>query len=606
MARRSLQVNWIGIDGAARHRRKLHLKPNGDSMFICPVTQCLHVGFKSGRGLRKHIDTKHSWYYYFDEQPEIKREEIVLQQPVNKRACTLHKASFSITEGIGLQFTNWLCTPCGGGKSMKQAKQSAQRGMKFLMACLEDGNNDSRLTADFVDCCLGTPSMIMNFLKLLENDWKLSSSASLNYLTSISDLLDFRKSSGVSDSSLRCFAVTEVYIRRGKENLGKRKRLEYTRNLDLETLIAKNSWATLNEMEMVIPYHIQRFKTVIEKCKSNDRPCISDLTFLTRFVATYLFIRVKCSRPMTYQFLTVSMIAIAKRNGGYIDQKEFKTADQFLFDTIIIDDEVMDVLDIYIDCVRPMLNPSCDYVLVTLTGKQYTAFSSAMSILVHEAIGKYIHPTRYRQIVETESVTRLSPEEQQIISKDQKHSSHVAKVAYQKHLSRDVAMKGRKCMEKLVGDKRNETNETMINVIRDINKTASTFDQRVLEEAQNILTSANRFPSADDLTITKTIHPQIVTSCPSKNENVISKISNDVEFKKEVVNDFQSHVRSKVKFSKEEDIALSNGIKKYGKGNWTQILNDPDFNFHECRNRDSLRMRCDTATYKRNVIDLTV
>ena len=34
-----------------------------------------------------------------------------------------------------------------------------------------------------------------------------------------------------------------------------------------------------------------------------------------------------------------------------------------------------------------MLNPACDYVLVTLTGKQYTSVASAMSILVHEAIG---------------------------------------------------------------------------------------------------------------------------------------------------------------------------------------------------------------------------
>ena len=115
-----------------------------------------------------------------------------------------------------------------------------------------------------------------------------------------------------------------------------------------------------------------------------------------------------------------------------------------------------------------MLNPCCDYVLVILTGQQNTAFTSATSILVHEAIGKYIQSTRYRQIVETESVTRLSSDELQIISRDQKQSSHVAKIAYQKRLSRDVAMKGRKCMEKLFGEKRNETNETMLNVIRDI------------------------------------------------------------------------------------------------------------------------------------------
>lgn len=61
---------------------------------------------------------------------------------------------------------------------------------------------------------------------LCDNELLTHSSASLNYLTSISDLLDFRKANSVSDCSLRCFAATEVYIRKDKENLGKRKRLE--------------------------------------------------------------------------------------------------------------------------------------------------------------------------------------------------------------------------------------------------------------------------------------------------------------------------------------------------------------------------------------------
>ena len=55
-----------------------------------------------------------------------------------------------------------------------------------------------------------------------------------------------------------------------------------------------------------------------------------------------------------------------------------------------------------------------------------------MSKLVFEGIGKYIHPTRYHQIVETESVRKLSPGEQDIMSRDHKHSSQVAKTHYQK------------------------------------------------------------------------------------------------------------------------------------------------------------------------------
>ena len=78
-----------------------------------------------------------------------------------------------------------------------------------------------------------------------------------------------------------------------------------------------------------------------------------------------------------------------------------------------------------------------------------------MSKLVFDAIGKYIHPTRYRQIVETQSLNQLTSEEQRILSEDQKHSSAVAKVHYQKQRSREVALKG----QKLQGAKGSEVDE---------------------------------------------------------------------------------------------------------------------------------------------------
>ena len=306
---------------------------------------------------------------------------------------------------------------------------------------------------------------------------------------------------------------------------------------------------------------------------------------------------------MTYQFLTVDMINKAKSNGGFVDQKDFKTSDTYVFDTLALDDEIMEFLDVYICFIRPHLNPLCEYLLLTNTGKQYTSFTSAMSILVHEAIGKYIHPTRYRQIVETESALRLTNEEQQIISRDQKHSSQVAKLAYQKRLSRDVATKGRECMLKLVGDSRKKADETMLNVLSEINETAESFDQHVLTRAQNIL-SANSSSQNDELAITK-----VVNHSPSKIQKTfpVAAISDDIQFKKEVAQDHVDNTtRSKIKFSKEEDRQLALGIKKHGKGSWSKILNDTSFHFNECRNRDSLRMRSETVGYKRNIVDLTI
>ena len=91
--------------------------------------------------------------------------------------------------------------------------------MKFLMESYGNNESDLDLTYEFVDCCLGSPNVFISFLQTLEKDWNLSSSASLNYVKAIEDLIDFRKTRGVSDNTLRCFTVTELYLRRAKENL---------------------------------------------------------------------------------------------------------------------------------------------------------------------------------------------------------------------------------------------------------------------------------------------------------------------------------------------------------------------------------------------------
>ena len=80
-------------------------------------------------------------------------------------------------------------------------------------------------------------------------------------------------------------------------------------------------------MEKVIPYHIDQFKYVVEKCKCFPlhKVTLQSLTFATRFVTVFLFLLVKSARPMTFQHLTVSMFDDSKANNGFIDQKEFKT-----------------------------------------------------------------------------------------------------------------------------------------------------------------------------------------------------------------------------------------------------------------------------------------
>ena len=115
-----------------------------------------------------------------------------------------------------------------------------------------------------------------------------------------------------------------------------------------------------------------------------------DLPFATKFVAVYFFIKVKGSRPMTYQYLTVDMVRKAKENGGFINHKQFKTDSKYGFDSLILTDTSMKVLESYIDFVRPLLKPQCDFVLVTRNGGQRSELGDVMSKLVFDAIGKYI------------------------------------------------------------------------------------------------------------------------------------------------------------------------------------------------------------------------
>ena len=97
---RCLFVDWKALHG----KRKLIIRENDKHMFTCPVKLSLHGDFKSMRGLRKHIDNKHQWYYYIDDV-----------QPAKKKVCTSSKPAFSLIEGIGQDFLT--CTTCGGGKN---------------------------------------------------------------------------------------------------------------------------------------------------------------------------------------------------------------------------------------------------------------------------------------------------------------------------------------------------------------------------------------------------------------------------------------------------------------------------------------------------------
>ena len=262
----------------------------------------------------------------------------------------------------------------------------------------------------------------------------------------------------------------------------------------------------------------------------------------------------------------------------FIDQTRFKTKEQFHFDTLILSEDVLEILDRYISHIRPLQTPKCEYVVISTAGSQFSAMGNALSLLVLEAIGKYyISPTRYRQIVETESSIRLNKKEQETLSKDQKHSSRCAKLNYQKSLSRDVALDGVTCMQKLVGEQREAHTSALAAELRDApNITESVSDSILTDNAD-----ASQVIDVDD--------------CTEQSATASETIDKEgLEVKKEELENETDKKRDL--FTTEEDEFLRRGYEKYAKVpmKWAKILKDPEYTFHTGRTRDTIRVRAST------------
>ena len=59
-------VDWSALKNA---KRVLVLKKDDNEIYHCAVESCSYPGFTSKRGCRKHINSIHPWYFYFDKNP---------------------------------------------------------------------------------------------------------------------------------------------------------------------------------------------------------------------------------------------------------------------------------------------------------------------------------------------------------------------------------------------------------------------------------------------------------------------------------------------------------------------------------------------------------
>ena len=100
-------------------------------------------------------------------------------------------------------------------------------------------------------------SMIMMDFKVKEGAESMSIPSTvgrgrLGYIDAISEMIDFRKLHGASEAVLRKFSATELYLKRARKTVAKMMRLQWTQDLDIETLEARGHWATMEELLEVV------------------------------------------------------------------------------------------------------------------------------------------------------------------------------------------------------------------------------------------------------------------------------------------------------------------------------------------------------------------
>ena len=554
---------WHKAVGLHKKPKRLNLKANKNGLFFCPIKECDSEAYKSQRGCRKHVYERHGWFYFFESKPnvyDVFPSEFTKQNSIvaRKRAVTMDMPTFDKQCKVGKNFTMWLQTPGGGGKCLNQAEQICVKVLKYFKYCCDDVDKSWDIPEKVTNYCMGSVTLISEFVENLQETWHVGYSGVIGYANALCHMLDFRRSMGLDSANISAYISTEVYLDRMKKSLKKKMKITWNTVLTCEYLDSINCWATLQDMQKVIPFHGDRFSQILLNASNTTAIVPShDLSFATAFLVVVLFILVKATRPMSYQYLTIEMVENLPKEGGIIDQTQFKTNYKYGFDSLVISENALDIIQGYIKCIRPRLNPACDFLLINRNGKQLSQLSNIFGRTVYLAIGKYIHPTRYRQIIETESLTRLDETEQAIITRDQKHSSNVAKIHYQKIQSQKTALSGRECMEKL--------NATASNTKDD---DVHIPGNAVLQIPQNVANIGNVA-----FQITQKSQPKLTNNDSVTNENGGRKRE-----RKEL-------------FSAHEDNFLTMGIRKYGKGKWTSILRDPEYSFHQTRKPATLMLR---------------
>ena len=253
--------------------------------------------YRSKRGCRKHVLTKHSWCYYFEKKPDIAKffpkfstRTNIYQLP--KQVKTSNIPMFLKTCVIGVNFKKWLQSPGRRGKGESQADQLLCKFLKYLKFCCADVSISWDIPESVVDYCLGSITMISDFVEYLHTDWSLKSSGITDCTNALEYLLDFFRSySDLTKIHNSVFILSKIYIQRVRSYLSTKMKSDWREVLSVYYLNSLNCWVKLEELQKVIPYHSEKYKQIILNASSPISSIAAhDLSFATSFIVASLFL----------------------------------------------------------------------------------------------------------------------------------------------------------------------------------------------------------------------------------------------------------------------------------------------------------------------------
>ena len=119
-------------------------------------------------------------------------------------------------------------------------------------------------TRKVVNYRLGSLNMLSDFVEHLQNEWKIGYSRIIGDMNALGHLLDFRRTFRHSASeNISVFLASEIYLQRVKRFPSKKMILQWNEVLSVDYLNSINCWATLVDLQKVIPFHANRYKQII-------------------------------------------------------------------------------------------------------------------------------------------------------------------------------------------------------------------------------------------------------------------------------------------------------------------------------------------------------